>query len=782
MNIISLEVLWLHRGSLARDEILFSERMAKAMSQSVSTFYVATNGNDSWSGLLKAPNQAGTDGPFATLERAQLAMRDDPTINTTLIRGGLYHLDETLRLTEADAGTRWQAYGTERAVLSGGQVVTGWTAEGNGVYSAQAPVTGSRLDVTVTSNGSPHTQQRLHAAVDGVAATAPPTAGWHVADTAGLNGSTEFRFKEGELTPDKIGAGTQLHLFHSGRWQDTYSTIKSIDWATRTVTLDTPVTYGLDAGSTWQLVADQAGLDDAKGTFAWRASDGALLIRPTTATFNPAVQKVEVAVLETLIRTDNADNVTISGLTFTNTKTGWDGAVHIDNSDGVTISGNTFNAVGKAITLGWQANGGTVTNNIIKNTGQAGIDAIHAESNLISNNTFTDIGEVWNSGSGILIGGGSNNIVDHNVFTNIAHHGIAVSSWGPVIPSGTQITNNIINGASIQTADSGGIYLFNGVNADFDMNTLIDGNRIEGVAGVRANLATGQLIPTDNTSGIYLDNLVGGVTITDNLIVKAPLASVFVHGGQDNVISNNVAILPDTATFILDGVAGPGVSCMHLNGDLEYQADPSLFTAKATRIKVTAWAETAANIGAHFQLLVDGEVIGHVMTTTNVSEATAKTYSFTKQLTAGVAHKITIRYDNDEFVGDEDRNLFIGAIQINNQLLEPQQHGTFILFRPADTGGAGWVQPSNTVVTHNIVAAHGTDQAPLWDYGATNPTSLYDYNLLHNVASEGLAAVDGDAHSVHADPLFIDPAHGNYHLAANSPAYGVGYVDPGWIW
>ena len=38
-------------------------------------FYVATNGNDAWSGKLAAPNAESSDGPFATLQRARDAIR-----------------------------------------------------------------------------------------------------------------------------------------------------------------------------------------------------------------------------------------------------------------------------------------------------------------------------------------------------------------------------------------------------------------------------------------------------------------------------------------------------------------------------------------------------------------------------------------------------------------------------------------------------------------------------------------------------------------------------------
>ena len=40
-----------------------------------TVFYVATNGNDAWSGRLPAPNDAKTDGPFATITKARDAIR-----------------------------------------------------------------------------------------------------------------------------------------------------------------------------------------------------------------------------------------------------------------------------------------------------------------------------------------------------------------------------------------------------------------------------------------------------------------------------------------------------------------------------------------------------------------------------------------------------------------------------------------------------------------------------------------------------------------------------------
>src|SRR6266567_2914370 len=55
------------------------------------TYYVSgQNGNDTWSGLLPAPNSTFTDGPFKTLAKAQSAIRVSSTIKAATLRGGLY--------------------------------------------------------------------------------------------------------------------------------------------------------------------------------------------------------------------------------------------------------------------------------------------------------------------------------------------------------------------------------------------------------------------------------------------------------------------------------------------------------------------------------------------------------------------------------------------------------------------------------------------------------------------------------------------------------------------
>jgi len=85
---------------------------ASTAGQKEIAFYVAPKGDDSWSGMLPAPNKAKTDGPFATLQRAVEAIRElkrqqggklkQPV--TVYLRGGTYFLGQPIVLMPEDSG------------------------------------------------------------------------------------------------------------------------------------------------------------------------------------------------------------------------------------------------------------------------------------------------------------------------------------------------------------------------------------------------------------------------------------------------------------------------------------------------------------------------------------------------------------------------------------------------------------------------------------------------------------------------------------------------------
>ena len=80
--------------------------------------FVATNGNDQWSGRLPAPDRKGTDGPFATLPGALKAVRllrqqHDSAVGDTpklIVGGGYYFVEAPVVFTPEDSGLVIEAW------------------------------------------------------------------------------------------------------------------------------------------------------------------------------------------------------------------------------------------------------------------------------------------------------------------------------------------------------------------------------------------------------------------------------------------------------------------------------------------------------------------------------------------------------------------------------------------------------------------------------------------------------------------------------------------------
>ncbi len=105
--------------------------------------YVSLQGNDAWSGREAVPNAGRTDGPLATIQHAQEAVRrlkqhggrNGPIV--VAIRGGTYFFSQPLHFGPEDTGTAqvpivYQAYGEERPVLSGGVKLNTWQVSPDG--------------------------------------------------------------------------------------------------------------------------------------------------------------------------------------------------------------------------------------------------------------------------------------------------------------------------------------------------------------------------------------------------------------------------------------------------------------------------------------------------------------------------------------------------------------------------------------------------------------------------------------------------------------------------
>ncbi|MGA8150801.1 MAG: right-handed parallel beta-helix repeat-containing protein [Terriglobales bacterium] len=148
-----------------------------------ATFFVATNGNDSWSGTLAAPNSKNTNGPFASLAKAQIAVEalrqsNPTTIITVMVRQGTYYLPlsptnpGTLNFTAADSGTvaapvTWENYQGETPVVSGGLPVSGWAHVSGALWQAKLPANIQPFE-SLFYNGQRRLRSRLQSSAAGV--------------------------------------------------------------------------------------------------------------------------------------------------------------------------------------------------------------------------------------------------------------------------------------------------------------------------------------------------------------------------------------------------------------------------------------------------------------------------------------------------------------------------------------------------------------------------------------------------------------------------------------
>ncbi|PWC31883.1 carbohydrate-binding domain-containing protein [Azospirillum sp. TSO22-1] len=497
-------------------------------------FYVAANGKDTWSGKLSAPNADGTDGPFGTLERARDAMRSSD-IDTTYVREGKYGLTKTLELTSLDNGHSFKNYPGETPVLSGGEKVTGWVSEGNGVYSAKVSAA-SGFDVMIGG-------VRQHLAEKGAWDAADVKSGWFFADAASTGPSASaIRYHAGDVSATDLAPGTKIQVFDVERLTDAIVEVTRIDDATRTITFKNAIPFVLQEGATYRLL-DNASFVDQAGEFAYRAADGRLVIKPADpAGFEAA--GVTVGRLGTMIKLNGTSGVTVEGLGFTDGRTDY-AALEVVSASGNKIGNNSFENVGTGILLK-SAGNNLIGGNEIAHVANHGIELVNdSNANRIYANDIQYIGEVRKHVAGIMATGADDNVISNNDIAHSARYGISFKNYNSTnINTNNVIENNHITDTVRESADAGAIEILGRSSVDTGM--IVRNNWIEGVGGLATN-ASDQWLTQWKGFGVYLDDLAGGVTVRDNFLKHTSQAGVHIHGGDNNLVENNVAIMTSNA-------------------------------------------------------------------------------------------------------------------------------------------------------------------------------------------------------------------------------------------
>jgi hypothetical protein len=280
-----------------------------------ANFYVATDGNDAWSGRLAEPNAAKTDGPFATLQRARDAIRSlkapgplaEPV--TVTLRGGVYRVEKTIEFTPDDSGTQqapitYAAYKAERPVISGGRPIPGWQKGDGPLWKAVIPEVkaGQWYFHQLFVNGERRTRARTpNAGYLYTAGVLAPFdhAKWYEGNIEAKRG---FRFRDNDVKRWAHFDDALIVIYHS--WTTSVHFIKELDPKERTVKLAPvstwPIGYWWEYNTRYHVENVLEALDQP-GQWYLERSTGTLYYWPLPGEDMTKAQAVAPVVRQTLV-------------------------------------------------------------------------------------------------------------------------------------------------------------------------------------------------------------------------------------------------------------------------------------------------------------------------------------------------------------------------------------------------------------------------------------------------------------------------------------------------
>ena len=235
------------------------------------TFYVATNGNDEWSGKQPEPDVTRTDGPFSTLAHAVEASRGLGTEveRRIVVRGGAYY-DVALKLDDRDSGLTIKAANGEEPILYGGHLIEGWQQEGVFWSTTLPEVAKGRWDFRMLQvNGQmcprarlPKTGAFTHESVFDVRWMTSTGGGWEREPTE--EELTTLKYKEGDLDPGLDVNNAEVTVYHA--WDDSMVGVAAIDEEQRVVKFSTPSGHPPGGFGNW--------LPHARTYVVWNTREG----------------------------------------------------------------------------------------------------------------------------------------------------------------------------------------------------------------------------------------------------------------------------------------------------------------------------------------------------------------------------------------------------------------------------------------------------------------------------------------------------------------------------
>lgn len=507
-----------------------------------TVFYVSPTGNDDSAGSLEAP--------FATIGKAVEASAVTPGADTVWFRGGVYLLDESVKISDLK-DVIFAAYPGEEPVFRGSVNLGGWTKVRSAqILSKVSPAARNNLYVTdlnkagIKSFGDPiklGSRPLLYLNGEEQMLARYPNVGFIYGGKAlgktpiptvvnGNSGAVEGIFEYTIASLDKWAEESDPKVggYWFWDWDDAYYSVTEVNTEARSISVDKDKAFRhglrffglnllceIDAPGEWYL-------DRGTGLLYWYAPQN---VKPGSSSDNITFTTLSSKFMLSL---ENCSNVEISGLSFCESR---GGAISVKGGENCRLNACRIENFGSTAVVINEGKGHKVDGCVIRHLAASGVKMMGGDRKELipadfemSNTLVEDWERFKRTYNGAFTAAGCGIHLHHCEFRDAPSSALSLEGNDLVAEF------NIFEDIAKESDDQGGFDLYlnpsmRGIVLRYNYWKNIVGGTRYGVGGIR------------------LDDLITGIQIYGNVFERCgsiEFGAIQIHGGSENVVEDNL--------------------------------------------------------------------------------------------------------------------------------------------------------------------------------------------------------------------------------------------------